>query len=80
MNEMRPPQTKACRHDISAITAAYNKVALVLQDRWRARRLLGPIPMKNRTKMFHVKHFCPVEAKNLTRPQTALPLYLVKPA
>ena len=31
MNEMRPPQTKASRHDISAITVAYNKVALVLQ-------------------------------------------------
>jgi len=31
MNEMRPPQNKTFRHDISAITAAYNKVALVLQ-------------------------------------------------
>ena len=31
MNEMHPPQTKVRRHDISAITATYNKVALVLQ-------------------------------------------------
>ncbi|HTV32629.1 MAG TPA: patatin-like phospholipase family protein [Methylocella sp.] len=28
---MHPPQTKVRRHDISAITATYNKVALVLQ-------------------------------------------------
>jgi hypothetical protein len=26
---------------------------------------------QNLTKMFHVKHFCPVGAKNLTRPKTA---------
>jgi hypothetical protein len=23
------------------------------------------------TKMFHVKHFCPIGAENLTRPKTA---------
>jgi hypothetical protein len=28
----------------------------------------------NRTKVFHVKHFCPIGASNLTRPQTAFPL------
>jgi hypothetical protein len=24
------------------------------------------------TKMFHVKHFCPIGAENLTRPKTAI--------
>ena len=27
------------------------------------------------TKMFHVKHFCPIGAKNLTWPRTAAPSY-----
>jgi hypothetical protein len=35
---------------------------------WQAR--ICPIPGQNLTKMFHVKHFCPVGAENLTRPLT----------
>jgi hypothetical protein len=27
------------------------------------------------TKMFHVKHFCPIGAENLTRPKTAASLF-----
>jgi hypothetical protein len=38
----------------------------------------GPIPLQNRTKMFHVKHFCPVGAENLTRPRTAAHFDLVR--
>jgi hypothetical protein len=34
---------------------------------------IRPLGRPNRTKMFHVKHFCPVGAKNLTRPNTCPP-------
>jgi hypothetical protein len=36
----------------------------------RGAALCKEIPV-NRTKMFHVKHFCPVEAENLTNPHTS---------
>jgi hypothetical protein len=32
---------------------------------------LCPILLPDRTKMFHVKHFCPIEAENLTNPNTS---------
>ena len=32
MNEMRPPRAKARKHDISAITCRYDRLALVLQE------------------------------------------------
>ena len=32
-----------------------------------------PIEALNRTKLFHVKRFCPIGGQNLTRPKTAVP-------
>jgi hypothetical protein len=37
---------------------------------WATVRSVGPIL----PTMFHVKHFCPIRAQNLTRPKQPLPL------
>ncbi|MGH6836220.1 MAG: hypothetical protein ACREC9_11870 [Methylocella sp.] len=50
--------------DIDALTEIY---AAILED------YFGP----NRTKMFHVKHFGTIGAKNLTWPQTSFALSYV---
>src|ERR1700737_3668960 len=40
----------------------------------KRRSWVCPIWRANLTKMFHVKHFCPIGAKNLMRPKAAAPL------